>query len=79
MARNETDEWSVARQQVMHIETACEPKLDTLNRLATESAKTILKNMTKVIFPGTDERGGCRNVPPEKLETPGRRNKAAGA
>ena len=21
--------------------------------------------MTKVIFPGTDERGGCRNVPPE--------------
>ena len=52
----------------MQIEAVSEPKLDSLNQAATEDAKAILKIMTKVIFGGTDEMGGCRSASPKVLE-----------
>ena len=60
-----------------HIGTLCDRKRDSLNRDGTQKPISILKKITKVIFPGTDERGGCKKALPEDLETR-RRNEAAG-
>jgi hypothetical protein len=70
LTQNETEAWSEAGQRLTHFESVSEQKRDNLTQPATERLKAILKNMTKVIFVRTDESGGCRNAPPEDLETP---------
>ncbi len=68
--RNATNECRLFKQQMTHFETAYALKPDTLNRLATETVGSLLKNMTKVIFSRTDEKGGRKDAPPVESETP---------
>jgi hypothetical protein len=53
------------RQHVIRNGTQNESKLDMMIRDATECFKAVHKIMTKVILGWTDERGGCKNAPPE--------------